>query len=946
MKNGWQQFSSVLFLVLCAILYSVIVTAAEERVINSSEPPLVPVGLDAYRMWDRWAYQRIGVRAYMQSTYDRTGGNRRADASHFLYQVAEDFNVTLDVQGPGILYFARYNAWHGSPWYYEVDGVSHIVQETNTSNPLVPTPDATFLPEELFPRPLTFTWAESQGADLMWVPIPFEERFRMAYGRTFYGTGYYIYHRYVGGLELSQPITAWDGKTPPAEDVLDLIGRAGTDIVSEIDSLTGEEVKLFEQSGIVSLGAHDSVTVFETSGLPRMIRSLEFAVPRDKSIEFGRAWLRITWDNRDEPSVCAPVALFFGAGTLYNRDNVEYLVKAFPVNIRFDDEYVHLACYFPMPYFHSAKIELINEEDVAITDITWRVRSQDCKDPLNHVGYFHATFKDHENPEIGRDLVLLDTREVEGGGDWSGHIVGTTIVFTDQGQLWTLEGDPRLFFDDALSPQVHGTGSEEWGGGGDYFRFGQRSTLPLAGHPVGAPGTSRDSFGVATYGAKNKEDLIHSLYRFLLADLMPFGKNALICLEHGAQNESSEHYRSLTYWYGLPGASLVKTDELNIGDFESERLHDYVSVDASEPYEVTSRYDGVGPDALRHWDEGPEANPEHFVEFEFEADPNRTYYIWVRGKNLDGDLQSDAFWIQFDDKIGTAELGEAYNHAKGFGNWLDRFDTGPNTYAWCSGIPQAPPQSITFEEGGIHRLRIQPRNPTHYIDQIWLSASQDMIPAFFEPVEKRHDEVAGEIFEIVLDANDVTAISGAISLVEDPDSSTGLVIKIDGSKEIIPAHTDVGRYTTGSSEFTVQIAPDNLGVLLRRKLDWSFPNQRARVYVARDWDRDEEDIQWVFAGIWYTAGSNRCVYVSAGGELGPPVREVVVSNRRFKEDEFLISRELTEGCTSIRIRIEYAPEDIPLFPGDGPSQSAWTEFRYYVYSFVMPVVNEGVYPIE
>src|SRR5215510_9156660 len=80
----------------------------------SGAPPVIPVGYDAYRMWDRWPYQRIGVRAYMRSTYDRRGGNETADASHFLYQLAPDKNVTLDVQGRGILYFVRYNHWHGS----------------------------------------------------------------------------------------------------------------------------------------------------------------------------------------------------------------------------------------------------------------------------------------------------------------------------------------------------------------------------------------------------------------------------------------------------------------------------------------------------------------------------------------------------------------------------------------------------------------------------------------------------------------------------------------------------------------------------------------------------------------------------------------------------------------------------------------------------------------
>jgi hypothetical protein len=49
----------------------------------------------------------------------------------------------------------------------------------------------------------------------MWVPIPFEKSFRMAYTRTRYGTGYYIFHHYLPGVNLSQPLRAWDGKTPP-----------------------------------------------------------------------------------------------------------------------------------------------------------------------------------------------------------------------------------------------------------------------------------------------------------------------------------------------------------------------------------------------------------------------------------------------------------------------------------------------------------------------------------------------------------------------------------------------------------------------------------------------------------------------------------------------------------------------------------------------------------
>ena len=54
---------------------------------------------------------------------------------------------------------------------------------------------------------------------------------------------------------------------------------------------------------------------------------------------------------------------------------------------------------------------------------------------------------------------------------------------------------------------------------------------------------------------------------------MPFGKNARITLEHGGTNESTEHYETVTYWYGLPGASLDQDRSMRIGDAASEKAH-------------------------------------------------------------------------------------------------------------------------------------------------------------------------------------------------------------------------------------------------------------------------------------------------------------------------------------------------------------------------------------
>ncbi|HEV2456171.1 MAG TPA: hypothetical protein VGY98_18045, partial [Verrucomicrobiae bacterium] len=247
----------------------------------------IPTGLDAYRQWARWPYQRIGMRAYMRSTYDRRGGNEGADGSHFLYQLADDDNVTLDVAGAGVLYFARYNHWHGSPWHFVVDGTDHLISESSTADPAHPVKNSTLLPASLFPPPLGLTWSVTQGADLSWVPIPFEQSFRMGYSRTHYGTGYYIYDQFVKGTPLSQPLTSWDGRTPPNKDVLDLINRAGTDVSPPNLNIITNEIPALEPG--------KTETILNFTNAPSTIRKLTFRISKNQAVPFGHARLKITW---------------------------------------------------------------------------------------------------------------------------------------------------------------------------------------------------------------------------------------------------------------------------------------------------------------------------------------------------------------------------------------------------------------------------------------------------------------------------------------------------------------------------------------------------------------------------------------------------------------------------------------------------------------------------
>lgn len=717
---------------------------------RAEEPPVIPIGADAYTQWDRWPMLRIGVRAYMKSTFDRTGGNHNADAAHFLRQESDTQNVVLDEAGPGILWFVRHNHWHGSPWRYTVDGRTTVVRESSTADPVNPVPGSVFLPEELFPAGLTWTWSVTKGADLSWVPIPFERHLELAYGRARYGTGYFIFWKIMPDHPgLSQPLRSWSDADVPPPAVLDLLARSGTDIAPR-----GPDVATAD--GRFDLAPYETRLVFRAENAPRTIRRIAFRVPEAAADRLARARLRITWDDRREPSVDAPLGLFFGTGSLMRDPGQEAIVASFPMTVRVEEGQMLFATYFPMPFHRAARIELADTSGEPMRDVTWEVRHEPYTGPPNHVGYFHATYRDFPEPEPGRDLVLLDTRSVEGGGPWAGHFVGTTYLFTRDGVLRTLEGDPRFYFDDSLSPQAQGTGSEEWGGGGDYWG-GRTMTLPFAGHPVGRPPDS----------VRTDLDRIHSAYRFLLADLMPFGRNARITLEHGGENTSTEHYETVTYWYGLDRPALVLTDALDVGDPADEARHAYTA---------------------------------------------------------------DADDAPVDTVVSRFEWG------------VDRVDLGEESYV-----------------------------------------------------------------------------------------------------EVFPAVADDGRRIREIAEFDLRLRPDNLGVLLRRRLDLAVPNQRARVWVA---DPTAERPAWEEVGLWYTAGGNTVVFGDPRGipeaertthlELHPPAHIVETSNRRWREDEFMLPRRLTQGRDRIRVRIEVLPDARPLFPGGPMLESGWTDFRYWAYCFVMP----------
>lgn len=99
-----------------------------------------------------------------------------------------------------------------------------------------------------------------------------------------------------------------------------------------------------------------------------------------------------------------------------------------------------------------------------------------------------------------------------------------------------------------------------------------------------------------------------------------------------------------------------------------------------------------------------------------------------------------------------------------------------------------------------------------------------------------------------------------------------LTSALEGEFDDVPV-TDTGRTLAGPSQFTVRIAPENRGILLRRRSDQFTRGQQARVLV---------DGQCVAERGWLYADGN--------------------PHFRWLEDEFLIPAAYTQGKTQITIR--------------------------------------------
>jgi hypothetical protein len=509
-------------------------------------PPPLFLGLDVYRHLDKLSYLELGDRVEGASTADPAGSN--ADSTHVVRVLPDGEHVLFDQLGPGVMTFMRMQENYGGPWNLSLDGRLTTTVNTSDLGQTNPVSD----PASTFPYPLSLNPRQSQGSSVVATSIPFQQSMQWT-SQHANGNFYALYRK----LPYGSTLHTWNGQEP-VNDVVSLLRCAGSDIAPQ---------SISQQQGNLTLAAHRETPVVTLNG-PAQIRALEFQVPPQEMVGFGNARLLINWDGETHPSVNAPIKFLAGDGAGIYFPRNRQLVQGWIAGMSQDQTgamNVHL--YWPMPFSSRARIAIL--ADSPLNGIRWSVRYEPFPDPPQWWGTFHATYIGVAQPRPGQDMTFLDVKG-------SGKLVGTVINFSAPGG--TLEGDPHIYLDDSKTPQIAVTGTEEWGLGGNYWNGGQQVSLPLGGLPSSInnpPGTNID-------GA--------ALYRFLVADSIPFNRHLIVRWEHGGHDESTHPYRATMLWYGTPSQTALLSDDVLPAVPASRLAHHYLAT-GEHTYQLTAAYE-------------------------------------------------------------------------------------------------------------------------------------------------------------------------------------------------------------------------------------------------------------------------------------------------------------------------------------------------------------------
>jgi D-arabinan exo alpha-(1,3)/(1,5)-arabinofuranosidase (non-reducing end) len=289
-------------------------------------------------------------------------------------------------------------------------------------------------------------------------------------------------------------------------------------------------------------------TIADLAG-PGIITHMWFTIATSDRWHLKNIVLRMYWEGEESPSVETPIGDFFGLGL-----GRYFLYESGPLSVGSQKA---LNSYFSMPFRRSARVTVTNDGDVAIGALYYNIDYERHTSLPEDLGYFHAQYRqaapNHgwssnwtRNGQAEVDTTTnLDGRDnyviLEATGH--GHYVGVThSILQNQGDWWG-EGDDMFFIDGATTPQIVGTGSE------DYYL----GAWCYGGCGINPFGSEHPTFAYQRYGnpmnGGDDRGADWMVYRFHTDSPVVFQHDIRVTIESGHANHRSDNFYTVAYWY-------------------------------------------------------------------------------------------------------------------------------------------------------------------------------------------------------------------------------------------------------------------------------------------------------------------------------------------------------------------------------------------------------------
>ena len=566
-------------LFLCLLLTTIGVYSNAQKGNNSSDEVLT--GFKQMAALDRLPFlYPNGTKKARSICYDASGGNDdgyfRSTFNRYMDKNGE--LVVFDADGPGCLYRQQMNIWMSSGIGRMSKTVRIKYYLDNNPTPIINANVHDFF-NGLYP-PVTAPFAfmrSSQQFGIIYYPFSFNAHLKVTLSDT-------LITRYVASNfdpdcnwyqydYLSYPQNVKVNPSFRRDEVAEALVRKqwdnlGLDPKSKEGNLSKEKH--------ISIENGKTETIFDLDG-QASIASIELNMAPFDSATFYHSQIRITWDDNEKPAIDMPISYFFGGGGV--KDG-KWNASLATLLYGFDQQKQNMFCYWPMPFWKHATIQIINNSGEKISSLNYKI------------SYNPASVYNYQKEKSCYFMAKLTCDTSAGGFTRTNFTKPYMNAFQEEGSgeviacnLWSgnyfEDGDEFTYLDDSHTPQIHGSGTE------DDFDQGWS----------GAP-YQRPLWGSMISGMKG-------VYRLHLDDPYIFYKGIDMRFELTASHYRGLHPRprkgtkddvietEFVVWYYLSplGKRLSLTDSIDIGNSNDEKAHDFSIKGQTQKYKLTQCYD-------------------------------------------------------------------------------------------------------------------------------------------------------------------------------------------------------------------------------------------------------------------------------------------------------------------------------------------------------------------